>query len=157
MLLKHAPVTDASAHDTGRALLKKMYEQCFQKAMPEILKGKRGKPYFADGSAHFSITHTCSHVFCVLSDAPVGIDAEEMDRDINLRLAQKILSPEEKQRYEASPNPRDTLLRFWVLKEAAGKCSGEGINGYPNHTDFHPDDPRIQICHGCYVAVITEE
>lgn len=157
MLLEHAPVTNASAHETGRALLKKMYERRFQKEMPAILKGARGKPYFADGSAHFSITHTHSHVFCVLSDVPVGIDAEETDRDIRLRLAEKILSPEEKRRYDACEDKRDALLRLWVLKEAAGKCSGEGINGYPNHTNFHPDDGRIQILHGCYVAVITEE
>lgn len=157
MLLEHAPVTDASAHDTGRALLKKMYEHRYGKPMPEILKGKRGKPYFADGSAHFSITHTRSHVFCVLSDVPVGIDAEETDRDISLRLGEKILSPEEKRRCDAFGDQRDALLRLWVLKEAAGKCSGEGINGYPNHTNFHPDDARIQILHGCYVAVITEE
>ena len=52
---------------------------------------------------------------------------------------------------------RLALLRFWVLKEALVKCGGEGLQGYPNHTDFHPDDPRIQIRDGCLVAVIQQE
>ena len=39
-----------------------------------------------------------------LSDRPVGIDAEELDRDIDPRLADKILSPTERLRYEAQPD-----------------------------------------------------
>ena len=140
-----------SGHDAGRALLKKMYEACFGAPMPEIAVTPRGKPYFPGEPVHFSISHTKKHAFCVLSDQPVGIDAEEVDRDIRPELAEKILSPTEKERYD---NQKETLLRFWVLKEAAAKCSGEGLQGYPNHTDFSPDDPRISVIDGCFVAII---
>ena len=108
------------------------------------------------GNLHFSISHTKNHVFCALSDRPVGLDAEEMDRDVNLRLAEKILSQAETVRWEASPDKRAALLRLWVLKEAAAKLSGEGLKGYPNHTDFDPEDPRIMELDGCFVAVFTE-
>ena len=54
-------------------------------------------------------------------------------------------------RYDGTPQ---SLLRFWVLKEAAAKLTGEGLRGYPNHTDFSPDDPRITVIDGCYVAVL---
>ena len=124
--------------------------------MPEICVGHRGKPYFADESVHFSISHTKHHVFCVLSDTPVGIDAEELDREINLSLADKILSPAEKAQFDDAKDKKSALLTFWVLKEAAGKCTGEGINGYPNKTNFSLDDPRVQTIDGCLVAIIKK-
>ena len=48
-------------------------------------------------------------------------------------------------------------MKLWVLKEAAAKLTGKGIYGYPKDTDFSPDDPRVQILHGCYVAVFEEK
>ena len=145
-----------SGHEVGRQLLRQLYEEETGGELPEIRIANRGKPYFADSSLHFSISHTKHHAFCVLSSCPVGIDAEEKDRKINLRLAEKILSDSERVRFDAAEDKRDTLLRLWVLKEAAGKLTGDGINGYPNHTDFDPRDPRIQEIDGCYVAVIKE-
>ena len=145
-----------SGHEAGRQLLEAMYRARTGNPMPEIRLTERGKPYFAEGDLHFSISHTKKRVFCALGDRPVGIDAEEADRDIDLRLAEKILSGAEMTRYQACPDKREALLRFWVLKEAAAKRTGEGLRGYPNHTDFSPNDPRIQVLDGCYVAVITD-
>ena len=125
--------------------------------MPPILVEERGKPYFADSPWHFSISHSKRHVFCALSQKKVGIDAEEADRRINLRLADKILSPMERQQYEAAADPRKALLTFWVLKEAQVKRSGKGLTGYPNHTQFMLSDPRVRELDGCLVAVIEEE
>lgn len=142
-----------SGHDVGRELLAKAYRDWTGQEMPPIAVGDRGKPYFVGSSLHFSISHTRNHAFCALSDRPVGIDAEEPERKISPKLAEKILSPTEKARYDGT---RETLLRFWVLKEAAVKLSGEGLRGYPNHTDFDPTDERIQIIDGCFVAVLTE-
>lgn len=146
----------SDGHSEGRALLAEMYHKKTGNPLPKILTGARGKPYFEDGSCHFSISHTKRHVFCVLADHPIGIDAEEKDRKIDLRLADKILSPTEKVRFELAENKQECLLKLWVLKEAAGKCSGDGINGYPVHTDFAPDDPRIQEIDGCFVAVVED-
>lgn len=140
-----------SGHELGRELLAALYRNKTGQDCPEIRVTDRGKPYFVGSDLYFSISHTKSHVFCVLSEHPVGIDAEEMDRPINLKLAEKVLSPTEKARFDGT---REALLRFWVLKEAAAKRTGEGLNGYPNHTDFHPDDPRIQTIDGCFVAVL---
>ena len=143
-----------SGHDAGRQLLRQLYEAHVGGELPEILTTDRGKPYFATGNWHFSISHSKNHAFCVLSDCPVGIDAEEMDRNINLALAPKILSAGELAQFAASSDPRDTLLRFWVLKEAAAKCSGEGIGFHPRHTAFKLPDSRITELDGCLVAVV---
>lgn len=140
-------------HDAALLLLQKLYK----KPLPEIRRTQRGKPYFVGSPLHFSISHTKKHVFCALSDRPIGIDAEEADRDIRLSLAEKILSPGELQQFQQSSDPRQALLRFWVLKEAAAKCSGEGLRGYPNHTNFSLNDPRIQEIDGCLIAVIESE
>ena len=157
MVLKAAVIGQEGGHRAGRQLLRKMYEETFGKAMPEILVTERGKPYFQDSPVHFSISHTKKHVFCVLSDRPVGIDAEEISRDIRPELAEKILSASEKTQYEQAENRKEALLRFWVLKEAAAKCTGEGLRGYPNHTAFSLDDPRVFQMNDCFVAIIENE
>jgi hypothetical protein len=43
-----------------------------------------------------------------------------------------------------------------VLKEAAAKLSGEGLRGYPNHTNFSLEDPRVTETDGCILAVMEE-
>ena len=139
-------------HSAGLALL----EQLYGGPLPEICRTERGKPYFADRSAHFSISHTKEHAFCCLSENNIGLDAEELDRTVNLRLAEKILSPGEKAQFDAADNQEKALLTFWVLKEAAVKLSGEGLRGYPNHTNFSLADPRVTELDGCILVVMEE-
>ena len=155
--LAYRTITPGQGHAAGRALLRELVESHTGSPMPPIGTTDRGKPYFLTGDLHFSISHTKKHVFCAISDRPIGIDGEEMDRDISEKLAVKILSPEEFARWEAATDRRLALLRLWVLKEARAKWSGTGLNGYPDHTDFSPEDPRITEIDGCLVAVIEEE
>lgn len=156
MTIAFCPLDGRTGHEAGRELLAQLYRQETGEALPPILKTPRGKPYFADSPWHFSISHTKGHAFCVLSRKNVAIDAEEPDREINLRLAEKILSPAEKQQFEAAADKRRALLTFWVLKEAAAKLSGEGLRGYPNHTSFSLDDPRVTELGGCLTAIMEE-
>ena len=156
MKLAHCKLTSQTGHEAGRQLLADLYREETGKTLPEIRITDRGKPYFPDSPWHFSISHTKAHAFCALAKCPVGIDAEEMDRKINLKLADKVLSEDEKLRFYNYKDKNDAFLRLWVLKEASVKLTGEGLKGYPNHTDFSPDDPRIQIIDGCYVAVLKE-
>ena len=145
-----------SGHEAGRALLERLYREETGMDCPEIAVADRGKPYFVESPWYFSISHTQRHVFCALSSKPVGLDAEETDRKVNLRLADRILSPSEKRRFDEAEDKQAALLRLWVLKEAAAKLTGEGLRGFPNHTDFDPDDDRIMELDGCFVAVLTE-
>ncbi len=154
MQIRYEKLQPGQGHTAGRRLLAQMYREITGKPLPEIAIAPGGKPYFPDGSLHFSISHTKRHVFCAVSDRPVGIDAEEIDRKIDLRLADKILSDTEKVHFENATDKRLTLLKFWVLKEAAAKLSGKGLQGYPNKTDFSPDDPRITVIDNCLVAVM---
>lgn len=156
MILDWEPLNGRTGHEAGRELLAKLYRRETGEELPPILKTPRGKPFFETGGWYFSISHTPKHVFCALSRQNVAVDAEEPDRNINLKLAEKILSPGEKQQLDAAQDPRRALLTFWVLKECAAKLSGEGLRGYPNHTNFSLEDPRVTEIHGCLVAVMEE-
>lgn len=146
-----------TGHEAGLDLLKELYQQHFGGELPEIIRAPRGKPYFADSDLYFSITHTKRRVFCALAKRELGIDAEELDRAVSPGLAEKILSEGELAQYRAAEDKPLALLTFWVLKEAAAKASGEGLRGYPNHTDFSLNDPRVTRRDGCLLAVIWKE
>ena len=153
MKLLYEKLNGRDAHKAGLALLEALYGG----PLPEICRTERGKPYFVGENVHFSISHTKNWVFCAVSDRPIGIDAEELSRDISLSLAEKILSPTELAQFRDAPDQRRALLTFWVLKEADAKCTGEGLRIYPNHTAFSLTDPRVQELDGCIVAVIEEK
>ena len=161
MHLAYMRIGDGQGHEAGRQLLEQLYRAYTDAPMPTVCAEPGGKPFFAPAEnpldLHFSISHTKGHAFCVLGEKPVGLDAEEMDRQVDLRLAEKILSAPEKQRFLAAADPRTALLKFWVLKEAAAKLTGRGLQGYPNHTNFDPEDSRVQIIDGCFVAILEEE
>ena len=157
MRIAHCRLNGQSGHEAGRELLRQLYREETGEDLPKILITDRGKPYFAGSPLHFSISHTPEHAFCVLCEKNVGLDAEEADRNINLKLAEKILSPMEKAQFDIAPDSRKALLTFWVLKEAAAKLSGEGLRGYPDHTTFSLDDPRVTEIDGCLVAVLEGE
>ena len=156
MIFGSMELAGLSGHEAGRLLLKNLWQTHIGGELPEIAVTERGKPYFPGSPWHFSISHTKKHAFCVLSEVPIGIDAEEADRNIDLRLAEKILSSLEKEQYDRAADKPGALLRFWVLKEASAKLSGQGLRGYPNHTCFSLDDPRIFESDGCIVAVLKE-
>lgn len=156
LTIESVALNGRTGHEAGRQLLSAMYRRQFGREMPPIATETMGKPYFVDGSAHFSIAHTASRAFCVLSNRNVSIDAEDMARKVPEKLAKKVLSPAEYTQYETAENKSHAILKFWVLKEAAGKLSGKGVTPYPNHTEFSLDDPRISQIHGHFVAVMTE-
>ena len=144
-----------TGHEAGRALLTRLYGEATGQPLPPIEVGAWGKPAFSDSDWHFSISHTKKHAFCVLAEENIAIDAEELDRRVNLSLAEKILSPVEKVQYDAAPDKAKALLTFWVLKEAAAKLGGRGLRGYPKDTAFSLDDPRVREMDGCLVAIMT--
>ena len=125
--LAWARLEGRSGHEEGRHLLAALWLRHMDGPMPRILVTERGKPYFAEGPLHFSISHTKNHVFCCLSPRPVGIDAEEAGRKLSPRIAERFLSAPERLRWEQAPDRDAALLRLWILKEARAKATGEGI------------------------------
>ena len=149
-----AALDGGGGHEAGRTLLAQLYADHPGGEMPPIHTTDMGKPYFSYGNWHFSVSHTKRHAFCVLADVPIGMDAEEADRKIDLSIAPKILSQGELTQFEAAADKRRALLTFWVLKEAQAKLTGEGIKWHPTHTDFALTDSRVKEIDGCLVAMI---
>lgn len=156
MKLDFCALDGETGHDAAYRLLENLYREETGQDLPQILRTDRGKPYFVGSPYHFSIAHTPRHAFCVLSRRNVAIDAEEGSRKISPALVEKILSPEEKLRYDQASDKHRALLTFWVLKEAEAKLSGEGLRGYPNHTNFSLTDIRVQELDGCLVAIFED-
>lgn len=145
------------AHEAAYALLAELYQAETGQPLPPIRRTPRGKPYLENDSHHFSITHTRRHAFCALSDVPIGIDAEELDRRIHPGLPERALSPSELAQYRRAPDAQRAFLTFWVLKEAAAKCRGTGLTGFPNDTQFSLDDSRVTEVDGCLLAIVEGE
>lgn len=150
-------VNGQDGHIAGRELLRRLYWEETGAPLPEIRYTPRGKPYFSNSDLHFSITHTERHAFCVLAHCPVGIDAEELDRQIRPAMVTRVLSSTEQIRYSSAADPRLAFLAMWVLKEAEVKLSGEGLTGFPNQTDFSPEDSRVRIWQDCLVALMAAD
>lgn len=157
MIFACCELAGRTGHQAGWQLLEDVYRTHTGEDPPPISVTPEGKPYWKGVPWHFSISHTCRHAFCALARGPVGIDAEELDRRVMLSLADKILSPREKEQFDRAQDQRRALLTFWVLKEAAAKQSGEGLRIYPNHTDFSLEDPRVREHDGCLVAIFVDE
>ena len=156
MRLAFCALAGRTGHEAGRQLLSELYWEATGESLPEIRTTDRGKPYFPESSWHFSISHTPFHAFCALSKHNVAVDAEELNRKVKLQLAEKILSSSEKAQFDAARDKKRALLTFWVLKEAEAKLQGQGLQGYPNHTQFSLEDPRVTEIDGCIVAVLEE-
>ncbi len=150
-------IGERSGHEAGRHLLDGLYRSVTGEAMPQILAAPGEKPRFSEGPWYFSISHTDRHVFCALCSRPVGIDGEELSRSLPEKLAGRILSPGEMAEFSRAEDKNRALLTFWVLKEAAAKCTGRGIQYPENKTNFSLADSRVRELDGCLVAVITEE
>ncbi|MBQ8309734.1 MAG: 4'-phosphopantetheinyl transferase superfamily protein [Clostridia bacterium] len=124
-----------------------------------------GRPYLADASADFSITHTDGFVLCALetdSCTPrVGLDAESLSRISTLSypaLASRWFAPAEQKMFDASPTP-ECFARIWTRKEALVKYRGTGLSGLHaadtavaeksgiRFTEYRVGDVLVTLCH----------
>ena len=101
-----------------------------------------GKPALAGGgSPRFSVSHTGGLALIALADGlEVGVDVEAW-RPLPERLADKVLSPEERERMDRSANAVAAFYDHWVLKEAYLKCTGQGLSGEPATVSVTPGPP----------------
>lgn len=107
--------------------------------------GKYGKPDFASGGYHFSISHTKQLCAVALSDRYVGIDMEEVFTVVPPERIARLSSrffPEERQLIAESSHPSQTFLEIWVKKEAIVKRTGRGLADLP-YANTVKHRPRI--------------
>ena len=100
---------------------------------PVFEYGEHGKPSIVGHpEICFNMSHCREAAICVLSDKPVGVDIESI-RPYSESLARYTMSDEEMALIERAERRDVEFIRLWTLKEAALKCSGEGIRNNMKH------------------------
>lgn len=94
--------------------------------MPEIKRTPKGKPYFADACCEFNLSHCDSGIAVAVSGEKIGVDLQEPVSFIG-DVKSHFLSPAEMQHLHETPHTSADLLKLWTLKEAYGKCRGDGL------------------------------
>jgi len=83
---------------------------------------KNGKPYAQNfPEIHFSISHTYNLSVVAFCDREIGIDCENLQRDISADILNRYFSKEEATAFSAS------AIALWVTKEAFVKYTGKGF------------------------------
>jgi len=86
-----------------------------------IQRGKRGKPFVEDGP-EFNLSHAGDYVGIFISDEPVGLDIEEIDR-CQLDIVRGAFTKEE----TTGILTQEDFALAWTRKESVTKCLGKGI------------------------------
>ena len=96
----------------------------------------------------FNLSHARGFVACAISIAnEVGIDVEALSRNPDIEVADRFFSPAEVAILRAMPPARqpETFLRFWTLKEALIKATGEGLSRALDSFSFALDPVSIRF------------
>ncbi|AHW62050.1 Phosphopantetheinyl transferase [Draconibacterium orientale] len=102
----------------SRLLLQQLLPEC-----PEIVyRDKFGKPSLKDSGLNISITHSADLAAIILSDKNIGIDVEQIHRNID-KVVTRYASPEEIEFIENSKDPQFVKILLWAAKEAIFKCA----------------------------------
>ena len=86
-----------------------------------------GKPYLADNSVFFSISHSGDYALCAISSKEVGCDIEII-KDNNIDIAKEFFNKLEFQKIQNSKNPKLEFYNLWCQKESYLKALGIGLN-----------------------------
>jgi 4'-phosphopantetheinyl transferase len=95
---------------------------------PVFEYGEHGKPFIVGHpEIHFNLSHCREAVICMLSDRPVGVDVESV-REYKDSLVRYTMNKDEVEQILQAKRPDIEFIRFWTMKEAVLKLSGEGIS-----------------------------
>lgn len=128
----------AQEHMLGQRLLHKGLDDLYGIHIPiadiklYITTDTCGKPRLIQfPHIHFNITHCSGLVACAFHNVPIGIDAELPDYFPPI-LIQRALSESEKKLLATKGTnlqlEQEWFYRFWTLKEAYVKKSGQGVD-----------------------------
>src|SRR5690242_6794243 len=143
--------SDRDAYTAAHALARTMLSEATGQPTSfwQVVKGEFGKPtLIGSGTARclrFNISHTRGFVACAIAHEDVGVDVEASDRSTDLDIAARFFAPEEVQLLKsvALEHRARIFFRFWTLKEAFIKATGEGLSRPLNSFSFKLDPVQI--------------
>lgn len=104
--------------------------------------GLGGKPQALE--TQFNISHSGRYVVLSVSNEPVGVDIELLQRG-RRKIASKFFTLEENIQIDQSYDPDRTFTRLWTLKEAFLKCIGTGIGRNLRKTSINLNGGDIRV------------
>ncbi len=92
-------------------------------------KAAHGKPFLADGSCHFNLTHSENLAALAVSPFELGLDVEDRTRRVEyLALGRRFFAAPETAELERADDPRRFFFEVWTAKEAYIKALGDGLS-----------------------------
>ncbi len=114
----------------------------------KVKYGSFGKPYIANESICFNLSHSEDMVMCVISSEEVGCDVEKIT-DIDLEIAKRFFYTTEYDAITAAKSVeerRNTFFRLWTLKESFMKATGLGMKLPLDSFRIDIDGAEITVC-----------
>lgn len=91
-------------------------------------KAAHGKPYLADGSCHFNLTHSENVAALAVSSRELGLDIEDRTRRVEyMALGKRFFAAAEAAELERASDARHFFFEVWTAKEAYIKALGDGL------------------------------
>lgn len=126
--------THRRAYVVGRGTLRAILARYLgeEPARLRLATGAHGKPFLADGSLRFNLSHSGDlALYAVATGVEVGVDIERITAGVNHEaLAARFFSPRERDELLALPaaTRRDAFFACWARKEAVVKAVGDGLS-----------------------------
>ena len=148
---------DRTTYIAAHAMLRRVLRDALGGEEPQLVRNPLGRPELAPSpgsgpAPSFNLTHTRGFAACaILRGAPVGIDAEDIRRPIDIaELAARWFAPPERRLLERlQPAYRaEMFYRIWTLKEAILKTTGHGLRIEPQLFAVDPERGQARIPEG---------
>jgi phosphopantetheine--protein transferase-like protein len=145
-----------AAKEAVRRFLSEFYQARWSDADIQIWPDDSGKPHalgaWSDtlpASLDIAIAHTAQFVVAVAAaNARVGVDVENINRNLSEEFAAGVFTPEELELAAQAANASVAVIRFWCAKEAVSKALGTGIRYSPKEMvvrDYQADSGKITV------------
>jgi phosphopantetheinyl transferase len=140
MAIKTFVLENNPEKEKRHAAIEKAIKDYLENDKAEILYNNKGKPYIVgtETDKHLSVTTTGQIMLCVLSDMPIGIDGEHLERFNTenktdyIALAERFFTEEEADYVREGDGDPLRFVRIWVRKEAYVKLTGKGLSDFLN-------------------------
>lgn len=91
---------------------------------PEISYLKSGKPVLKNSHKNISISHSSEFVVALVSENNIGIDVENIQRNIK-KIANRFLCDNELKHINKKGDSQTATVLYWSAKEAIFKCTND--------------------------------
>ncbi|MBR4200735.1 MAG: 4'-phosphopantetheinyl transferase superfamily protein [Oscillospiraceae bacterium] len=115
-----------AAHFAALDLLGAVLAEDFGVYHAVIHRSGLGKPKLLHDSLYMNLSHCKGLAVAAVGRMPLGVDAEA-PRRVKDSLMQKVCTPEEYAAIMEADDKSRAFTKFWTLKEAYAKYTGEGI------------------------------